>query len=146
MTTNAVDPQLVNLTSSFNNNYLLGKFEKHYNNSGSYNINTVFKKDDFENQSDYDIYEQYHYLAYVSGSLEIDNQGRKNLVLCYTKPTGDEYTQGIKAGQSEAVKLVLFDNANKIHAFPTSSAHLTTVRCKNCGCKLEIYDPNTQSP
>ncbi len=78
------------------------------------------------------------YATYVgntsgSGCLEIDDSGRKNLIWVAGKNTGFTYVNGIFRQPEDAIRVVLYDNQLKIHAFPTNSYIVDTKRCHRCG-------------
>ena len=133
-----VDPQLINLSGSFAGEKLYEKYHKHVLNSGSHNINSVFTYDDFDLSSpiSYDEYKEYCINTAYSGSLEIDDKGRRNLVWFADKPTGETTISGSAAGHCNGIKLVLWSSSLAIHAYPTSSAVLFSASCACCGHPL----------
>lgn len=133
-----VDPRTCNLSGSFARYDLFDKYNKHVFNSGSEPVYSVFTYDNFDVNSPitYQEYENYCFLTSISGSLEIDDRGRSNLVWYAAKPTGELTITGSVAGHMDSVKLVLWTDAEKIHAFPTSSVALFSNRCARCGCAL----------
>ena len=108
--------------------YKFEKYIKHTTipNAGS-NIVSVF------NDSDYNTYKDYIFDTASSGSLEIDNLGRKNIVWFANKSIGQTFSGSQHQGSSDSVKLVLFQESEKIHAFPTGSQGLHNAKCEQCG-------------
>ena len=133
-----VDPRTCNLSGSFARYDLYEKYNKHVLNSGSDPVNSVFTYDSFDISSPitYQEYENYCFLTSISGSLEIDDKGRSNLVWYAQKQTGELTINGSATGHLDSVKLVLWSDEEKIHAFPTSSVALFANRCAHCGCPL----------
>ncbi len=133
-----VDPRACNLSDSFAGYSLYNKYRKHVLNEGSYSVNSVFTYDNFDINAPikYQEYENYCFQTAVSGSLEIDNNGRRNLVWYAQKPTGELTLNGSSCGHLDSVKLVLWFCEEMIHAYPTSSQALFSNRCASCGCQL----------
>lgn len=134
-----VNPRACNLSGSFASYNLYEKYRKHVLNEGIYSVNSVFTYDNFDINAPikYQEYEDYCFLTSVSGSLEIDDNGRSNLVWYAQKPTGELTIYGSASGHLDSVKLVLWYDAEKIHAFPTSSVAFFSTRCAICGCQLQ---------
>jgi len=126
------------LSGSYASYDLYDKYKKHVLNDGFYYVNSVFTYNDFDIGSPitYDEYKNFCFLTSVSGSLEIDDFGRRNLIWYANRPTGVLTITGSVAGHLDSVKLVLWTDAERIHAFPTSSIALFSNRCANCGCPL----------
>ncbi len=78
------------------------------------------------------------YATYVgntagSGCLEIDDLGRKNIIWVAGSTTGFTFENGIFRRPDDAVKVVLYEDQFRIHAYPTNSDFVDTKRCRNCG-------------
>ena len=109
--------------------YQLEKYIKHTTASASaaYPIVSIF-----DNPS-YDIYRVHVVNTSASGSLEIDDQGRRNLIWVAGQQVGFTVREGKIVTPDNAVKVVLYNSEWKIHAFPTSSDRFETRRCMECG-------------
>lgn len=112
--------------------YQLDKFYKH----------TVPPKC-LDTVSIFDISENKKYKKYIvntlaSGCVEFDDQGRKNIVWIAGETQGYMFKNAVLQGDIDGVKVVLPDDPEKMHAFPTGSADLSTKKCMICGRKI-IY-------
>lgn len=105
----------------------LEKFIKHTSPTQSYDINSIF------NDKSYDNYRDYIVNTLASGSVEIDNQNRKNIIYCAGKNIGFTNISGSIQIPTDAVKVVLYQNDYKVHSYPTGSAGFVNVLCDNCG-------------
>ncbi len=110
--------------------YQYGKFQKHTELSTSYSLQSVFGSTSTGEYADYVV------RAGSSGAVEIDDRGRRNLIVLATSPTGVEYRHGVKRATADAVKVVLSSAADQVHAFPFSFSNAHTERCLNCGAAL----------
>ena len=126
-----VDPNN-NFTGSVGD-YKFNKYRKHTTQPGS-SSNIV----SFFNNTDYDTYKSYILDAANSGSVEIDDLNRINLIWIANKNIGQSFEAGKFNQSTDSVKLVLHDNDQKIHAFPTSSYGLNKTFCNHCGNPLII--------
>jgi hypothetical protein len=107
--------------------YQLEKFIKHTIPSTGYDRASVFR--DPSTQA----FGNYWVNARASGCYEIDDMGRCNIIWFASSTVGDLYENG-KAGLPEdAVKLVLFSNPQRMHAYPVSSTTVSTGFCSDCG-------------
>jgi hypothetical protein len=120
----------VDTSSLTGSKYQLDKFVKHTAPQGNYNLNSVFAS------SSYQSYRDWLVDATASGSLEVDDMGRHNLVYVAGEKTGVTYLNGSFHTDCNAVKVVLPYSSGSIHAFPTSSADLRTGTCPRCGGPL----------
>lgn len=108
--------------------YLFGKFIKHTQaNQYTNGIVSIFDR------SDYDNYKNYIIDSYSSGSVEVDARNRVNIIWFANKPTGYTLNNGQTSHINDGVKLVLHNDANKIHAYPTGSFGFLHGNCSNCG-------------
>jgi len=108
--------------------YQLDKFIKHTVPSTYYSgAVSVFQN------PEYSAYSTYVGNTAGSGCLVIDDFGRKNLIWVAGSTTGFTFENGFYRRPEDAVKVVLYDNQWKIHAYPTNSDSVDTKRCKNCG-------------
>ncbi len=130
-----VDTTLCNLSGSFSGDYLEKKYYKYVLNIGTYTVNSIFTHNDCDTNStiSYKEYENYCLLTSVSGSLEIDDHFRYNLLFYAINPIGVLTVSGIPISSLDCVKLVLFQQNNKIHAYPTSSTDIISQQCAYCG-------------
>ncbi len=108
----------------------LDKFIKHTMPTASYKINSVFQT------NDYDQFKNYMVNSICSGSVEIDNLGRMNIVWVAGEKTGATYLNGSFLTDNNSVKVVKSWDCNEIHGYPTSSADLELKICSNCGGKV----------
>ena len=69
----------------------------------------------------------------LSGSVEVDDRGRTNIVWVAGHLTGFQYANGQLMYPQDAVKVVLSTSTAQIHAYPQSSTQFSTGRCGNCG-------------
>jgi len=107
--------------------YLHKKFKKHTETSSvNDGVITVF------HQNDYDSYSNYLVDTAASGSVEIDNQNRVNILLIGRESVGRLEIDGIYQGNVGACKLVLHTKPEYVHGFPTSSADLHSKICTSC--------------
>lgn len=104
--------------------YQLEKFIKHTAPTGSYSINSVFDDPKYAEYKDYTI------SGALSGCVEIDNRGRKNLLWYAGKRVGLTYS-GAFTVPASGVKIVFHDNETKIHTYPFNPPKAQ--RCKECG-------------
>lgn len=112
--------------------YQLDKFLKH-NKTGYYaqGVTSLF------NNGDYASYKSYVIGATLSGYVEIDNSFRQNLILIAGKPVGYSYDpQGGILYPEYGVKVVLFKDDAKIHAFTFDTSKVAGVCCAQCGVAL----------
>lgn len=113
--------------------YQLEKFIKHTAPDRAYPTNSVF------NDSNGETYQSYMVSAAASGCLEIDDQGRKNLIYFAGKETALRYEDGIFAATCSGVTVVCGESSGHIHAFP-SDFHPESRNCDCCGDSVP-FDP-----
>lgn len=113
----------LNFTGS---SYQLSKFLKHTVPSTQNGLLSVF------NSGCYGQYKNYIVNTMASGSTEIDDYGRKNIVWFAGSNTGLSYRDGNLEMPIDSVKVVLSDSDSKIHAFPTSSNEIHYKKCAEC--------------
>lgn len=114
------------------NSYQLGKFIKHTAPTGNYPVNSIF------NDPDWSSYQDFMVTTANSGCLEVDDQGRSNLIWFAGEETGLRYDSGMYSASCSGVKVVLAENSGTIHAFP-SDFHPESKTCGHCG-KSVPYD------
>jgi hypothetical protein len=112
--------------------YQLEKYWKHTAPTTAYDFNTVFTGPSSYTYTDFIV------STVSSGHVEIDDQNRTNIVLVASAQTGIALQNGQFIGPTEAVKVVLHDNAAKIHGFPISVASLAVGYCQACGCAIPL--------
>jgi hypothetical protein len=78
-------------------------------------------------------YKHYTVNTSASGSVEIDNQGRTNIVWYAGNNIGVTYQNGLFVTTTDTVKVVFNDNEFKIHAFSVDSFKYEKKKCENCG-------------
>jgi hypothetical protein len=113
-----------NLTGS---NYQLEKFIKHTAPTGRYSINSVFDDPNSSKYRDYTI------SGSLSGCLEIDGGGRKNLLWYAGEHVGLTYS-GAFTVPASGVKLVFHEDDTKIHSYPFNPPEVK--HCKECGALI----------
>jgi len=108
-------------------NYQVGKFFKHTSPDPAIPVQTVL------NLPDYDDYKDLMINTAASGSVEVDQQGRRNLILWVGHQTGLLYEAGVLKAPVDAFKLVIPGDASKIHGYPTGSVGFAVSTCHDCG-------------
>jgi hypothetical protein len=68
----------------------------------------------------------------ASGSLEVDDNGRHNIVWIAGNDVGTLHISGSAVGRQDLVKIVLPHDATKVHLFPSSSAGVRMEVCADC--------------
>ncbi|MGC9307906.1 MAG: hypothetical protein ACP5FL_03920 [Thermoplasmatota archaeon] len=109
------------------NSYQVDKYMKHTVPPSCSGMVSIFDDPDFQQYRDYIIN------TAASGCVEIDNKGRTNMVWYAGRENGFLFVDGELVSPTDAVKLVLREDEDKIHAFPTGSAEISTKRCALCG-------------
>ena len=112
--------------------YALEKFIKHTAPASDYDVNSVFTNPDWPT------YQNYLVAATASGCLQIDDNGRKNLLFCANKQTGQTLQSGAAPVICSGVIVVCSEKPAKIHAFP-NALPARTEPCANCG---KLVPPN----
>ena len=74
--------------------------------------------------------------AMLEGAVEVDEQGRINIVWCAGRQTGFRYVNGHLSKPVDAVKVVLTSSTGEVHAFPESSTSFINGTCGRCGSGL----------
>lgn len=119
---NSVDQ--LNFTGS---SYQLEKFLKHTVPKSQSGLLSVF------DSGCYNQYKDHIVNTMVSGSTEIDDYNRKNIVWFAGDSNGITYRDGNVEMPTDSIKVVLSDIDNKIHAYPTSSNEIQKQKCDECG-------------
>jgi len=114
-------------------NYQLERFIKHTAPTGTYTINSVFA------DPTYTTYANYIVSGSVSGFLEIDDYGRKNIIWFAGEHTGAEFRNGVFIAPTNGIKIVLPENAAWIHAFPLTGNPDAINYCDSCGKPLPMW-------
>ena len=118
----------VNVVSNYTGSFVqLDKFIKHTMPTTSFIINSIFQSNDYVQYKDYMVN------SILSGSVEIDNLGRMNIVWIAGEKTGATYVNGSFITDNNSIKVVKSSDCNEIHGYPTSSADLELKICSNCG-------------
>jgi|APCry1669189241_1035207.scaffolds.fasta_scaffold09463_1 hypothetical protein len=104
-------------------NYQLEKFIKHTTPIGSYSINSIFDDPNYSKYRDYTI------SGSLSGCLEIDDKGRKNLLWYAAEQVGLTYS-GAFTVPASGIKIVFHDNDTRIHTYPFNPPEVKY--CKEC--------------
>lgn len=113
--------------------YQLDKFIKHTDPTGVYTTNSVFL------DSSWSTYQGYIVTTASSGSLEIDDKGRKNLIYFAGSETGLRYDNGVFTATCSGVVLVCSEDTGRFHAFP-SDFQPESRKCAICG-EAVPFDP-----
>jgi hypothetical protein len=114
-------------SSLLSTQYQQGKVAKHTGNPAAYNLTSLFTDKSLA------AYEGYFVSASASGTLEIDSAGRKNLVVYAGPKAGALFISGSFQLDQDSIKIVLFDDAGRVHAFPTGSSGTGSAQCSSCG-------------
>jgi hypothetical protein len=118
-----IDPITQNITGS---QYQFEKFVKHTAPTNYKGLLSVFFTQDFPQ------YQNYTINGTVSGSLQIDDLNRKNLIWYAGRDVGITYENGLYKVPNDAVKVVLSDISTGIHAFPVNFELQYVERCLSC--------------
>jgi hypothetical protein len=116
----------IDVANSLATTYQLGKFMKHIIPSTMYRLNSVFIDSSTEK------YGNYLVDAQNSGSVQIDDKRRKNIILFAGKQTGIQYINGRYDLPTDAITVVLSSDPQKTHLFPISSTTFSTGVCHSC--------------
>lgn len=108
--------------------YQLAKFMKHTVPLSSAGLVSVFTG----SGSPPDVYEGYAVTTVNSGHVQFDDQGRMNIVWVASCQTGISYQGGKYVGSTDAVKVVLPHDAQRIHAYPIPVSELNSACCASC--------------
>ena len=119
-------------SSLLKNNYQLDKYIKHTVPNPSYPVQSVF--DSASTQA----YQNYIVSASLSGSVQIDDQGRKNIIWIAGKKIGFKYENGKIQHPENCVKVVLSTDSGSIHAYSQSSTEFFGAVCSDCG-RIVVY-------
>lgn len=115
--------------------YQLGKFIKH-----TVPPTTPPRKlVSYFDSKEYDDYKDYIVSATHSGSVEIDNNNKTNVILVAGKNDGFAEKSGSAIIPNDSVKVVLHTDPFKIHAFPTSSGDFSLKQCANTNCSKSVF-------
>ncbi len=106
---------------------------KHSSPTASYNLNSVFS------DPTYQAYSGYIVNTVASGLLEVDDQGRKNLMWFAGSQNGVEYRSGTFTAPTEGVKVVWSENESKLHAFPIAASPHRIEVCASCGNPIPLF-------
>ena len=88
--------------------------------------------------ADYDTYKDFILDAASSGSVEVDDQNRVNIIWIAHQQTGMTFEPAQSPQPVNAVKLVLYQDLQKIHAYPTGSSGLLSIQCSCCGNLIAV--------
>jgi DNA-directed RNA polymerase subunit RPC12/RpoP len=110
--------------------YQYEKHLKHTSFDATYSIQSIFS------DSSTSAYANYIVDSIDTGAVEIDEQGRKNIIWCAGRETGFHFKSGKLVRPSDAVKVVLYLDKDKLHAFPENSTSFNTATCNNCGKRI----------
>ena len=82
---------------------------------------------------DYDSFKELMVSTAASGSVEIDDKGRRNIIIWCGTPRGLLYSNGALQFPQDGFKVVIPDNPVKVHGFPTGSVEFRAAKCSDCG-------------
>lgn len=114
----------------FATSYQLEKFIKHTAPTGIYTLNSVFL------DPSSDIYREFIVTTTVSGSAQIDDRGRINMIWFAGSPVGATIQDGKLITPADAIVVVFHDDKWKIHAYPTPSVGFGYEHCTRCGAPI----------
>ena len=126
-----VDPAFINLTGS---PYTLTKFmENTIPASGlGKQLNSIYA------DPTYNDYKAYYVNASASGSLEVQPDGKKNIIWYAGRDLGPAFETGSFKFSGEAVKIVYPENSGKLHHFHVDAHNYLTNVCSICGSPVLI--------
>ena len=124
--------QSVQTGSLLQTSYQLGKYMKHTVPDPRYNVQSVFASPSTQ------AYQDYVVNSALSGSVEIENDNRVNVVWVAGPIVGFQYLSGQLVYPQDSVKVVLSTSTAHIHAYPQSSTQFVTAQCQDCG-KPAVY-------
>lgn len=107
--------------------YQQKKHTKHTTGASGYPLTSIFTDPSVAT------YEGYFVSASVSGTLEIEPSGRKNLIVFADKTEGALFVSGSYQHDQASVKVVLYTDPQHAHGFATSSAAPVHWTCSLCG-------------
>jgi hypothetical protein len=82
----------------------------------------------------YEAYRNYYINASYSGCVEIDDNNRVNIVWYAGEENGVSEDEGVPIINTDSVKIVLFDDRNRVHCYPVASGTtLAATSCELCG-------------
>ena len=119
-------------SSLLGSTYQHDKFAKHTAPSTCYQVASVFRDPSTA------AYSAYFVSASTSGTLEIDDIGRKNLIVFAGKTVGARYDVGQFVLDQQSVKIVNYSDQQRIHAFSVSSSGAGSQVCARCGMPTPI--------
>jgi hypothetical protein len=117
----------VDVTRLTETEYQLEKYLKHTAPTSAYLFNTVFPSPGSATYADYVI------AAVNSGHVEIDAKERINIIYVASSTTGMALSAGRFIGPTDAVKLVLPHDEERLHAFPILVEDIEPLPCDRCG-------------
>jgi hypothetical protein len=125
----STDVKSLNLTGS---SYLLQKFMEHTVPSAG----AGKTKNSLYDDATYDAYKNYCVSGSASGSVEIQPDGKKNLIWYAGEKLGPSFENGTFNFDGDTVKIVYPENTGKLHHFHVDSNDYKTVVCATCGGPL----------
>ena len=120
------DPATLNLTGS---PYQFKKFMEHtVQASGAHKqLNSIYS------DPTYDQYKNYYVSGSAAGCLEVQADGKKNLIWYASSSLGPAYDHGCPLFTGDIVKIVFPENTGKLHHFHVDSQQYQAAICLNCG-------------
>jgi len=113
--------------SLLDTDYQLGRYMKHTVPDPKYNVQSVFQSASTQ------AYEDYIVSSSLSGSVQVDGRGRKNIIWAAGREIGFRCENGVLQHPEDVVKVVLSTDSGKIHAYSQSSTQFSGSCCTDCG-------------
>ena len=113
-------------SNTLGSTYQLDKFMKHTIPSTGYDLNSVFTDPSTT------AYQKYIVSASCSGSYEVDDMGRTNILWVANRHIGAQLDHGNFVLPEDSIKMVLYSDPQRIHAYSVSSTGFSTGKCKVC--------------
>lgn len=107
--------------------YQLEKYIKHTVPDPRYHIQSVFSTPSTQ------LYAEYIIESITAGSIEVDDYDRKNIIWVAGERTGFLFNYGQLVQPQDAVKIVLFHDDARMHAYSANSTSFTGTTCDICG-------------
>ena len=110
--------------------YQLAKYMKHTAPDSQHDVQSVFTSASTQ------AYENYIISSALSGSVEVDDQRRTNIIWAAGREVGFKYESGQVRHPEDVVKVVLSTDSGKIHAYSQSSTQFSSASCSDCSGNL----------
>jgi len=107
--------------------YQLNKFMKHTIPSTGYDLNSIFSDPSTTK------YQNYIVSASCSGSYDLDDMGQTNILWVAGRQIGAQLDHGNFILPEDSIKIVLYSDLQRIHAYPVSCTGFSTGTCEVYG-------------